>query len=72
MDYTPLKEFNHLDVVDVMGLNSGGRFLLVEIKSSVADFKSDKNGGNIDLSEILCTLVWLTAFQLKYYQIAAV
>ena len=28
--------------VDVMGLNPGGRFLLVEIKSSVADFKSDK------------------------------
>ncbi|MAM78970.1 MAG: hypothetical protein CL562_08730 [Alphaproteobacteria bacterium] len=44
MDYTPLKEFKLSSGrrVDVMGLNSGGRFLLVEIKSSVADFKSDK------------------------------
>ena len=43
LGYTPLTEFKLTSRrrVDVMGLDKGGRFVIVEIKSSVADFRAD-------------------------------
>lgn len=43
LGYTPLTEFKLTSKrrVDVMGLDKGGRFVVVEIKSSVADFRAD-------------------------------
>ena len=42
--YSPLTEFKLLSRrrVDVIGLNKAGQFIIVEIKSSVADFRSDE------------------------------
>lgn len=41
--YGPITEFRlpNRRRVDVIGLDSGGDFLIIEIKSSVADFRSD-------------------------------
>ena len=43
LGYSPLTEFklNSNRRVDVMGLNSKGSFIVVEVKSSVADFRAD-------------------------------
>ena len=44
LGYSPLKEFKLLSKrrVDVIGLDNLGRFIIVEIKSSVSDFRADK------------------------------
>ena len=44
LGYSPLTEFKLLSKrrVDVIGLNKGGQFIVIEIKSSVADFKADE------------------------------
>ena len=43
LGYSPLTEFKLRSNrrVDVIGLDNGGRFLVVEIKSSVSDFRTD-------------------------------
>ena len=43
LGYSPLTEFKLTSNrrVDVMGLNSKGFFIVIEVKSSVADFRSD-------------------------------
>jgi hypothetical protein len=43
LGYSPLTEFKLLSKrrVDVIGLNKAGQFIIIEIKSSVADFRSD-------------------------------
>ncbi len=43
LDYSSLTEFKLLSKrrVDVMGLNKAGQFIIIEIKSSVADFRAD-------------------------------
>ncbi len=43
LGYAPLCEFKLTSKrrVDVIGLDGGGKFLVVEIKSSVSDFRSD-------------------------------
>ncbi len=43
LGYSPLTEFKLLSKrrVDVIGLNKAGQFISIEIKSSVADFRSD-------------------------------
>ena len=43
LGYTPLTEFKLLSKrrVDIMGLNKGGQFAIIEVKASVADFRSD-------------------------------
>jgi len=43
LGYSPITEFKLKTGrrVDVMGLDKGGRFIIVEVKSSVADFKAD-------------------------------
>ena len=43
LGYSPLTEFKLTSNrrVDVMGLNSKGFYILIEVKSSVADFRSD-------------------------------
>jgi hypothetical protein len=43
LGYSPLTEFKLLSKrrVDVIGLNKGGQFIIIEIKSSVADFRAD-------------------------------
>jgi hypothetical protein len=44
LGYSPLSEFKLLSKrrVDVVGLNKAGQFIIIEIKSSVADFRSDE------------------------------
>lgn len=44
MGYAPLAEFKLTSRrrVDVAGLDAGGRFVVVEVKSSVADFRADR------------------------------
>ena len=44
LGYSPLTEFKLKSKrrVDVIGLNKGGNFLIIEIKSSVNDLQSDK------------------------------
>ena len=44
LGYSPLREFKLLSKrrVDVIGLNKLGHFLIVEIKSSVSDFRADR------------------------------
>ena len=44
LGYSPLTEFKLLSKrrVDVIGLDKLGRFIIVEIKSSVSDFRADK------------------------------
>jgi hypothetical protein len=43
LGYSPLTEFKLLSKrrVDVIGLNQAGQFIIIEIKSSVADLRSD-------------------------------
>jgi|TARA_B100000315_G_scaffold260922_1_gene327407 hypothetical protein len=43
LGYSPLTEFKLLTKrrVDVIGVNKAGQFIIVEIKSSVADFRAD-------------------------------
>ena len=43
LGYSPLTEFKLLSKrrVDIIGLNKAGQFIIIEIKSSVADFRSD-------------------------------
>ena len=43
LGYSPLTEFKLTSNrrVDVMGLNSKGFYIVIEVKSSVADFRSD-------------------------------
>ena len=43
LGFSPLTEFKLRSNrrVDVIGLDNGGRFLVVEIKSSVSDFRTD-------------------------------
>ena len=43
LGYSPLTEFKLLTRrrVDVIGVNKAGKFIIVEIKSSVADFRAD-------------------------------
>jgi hypothetical protein len=43
LGYSPLTEFKLKTNrrVDVIGLDKGGRFVIVEVKSSVADYKTD-------------------------------
>ncbi len=43
MGYSPLTEFRLASRrrVDVIGLDRGGRFLIAEVKSSLADFRAD-------------------------------
>ena len=43
LGYSPLTEFKLLTRrrVDVIGVNKAGQFIIVEIKSSVADFRAD-------------------------------
>ncbi len=43
LGYSPLTEFKLKSNrrVDVIGLDKGGRFVIVEVKSSVTDFKTD-------------------------------
>lgn len=42
--YSPLTEFKLLSKrrVDIIGLDKAGRFAIIEVKSSVSDFKQDK------------------------------
>ncbi len=44
LNYSVLVEFKLQSKrrVDIIGLNKAGRFMIIEIKSSVADFQSDK------------------------------
>ncbi len=44
LGYSPLTEFKLLSKrrVDVIGLNKTGQFIIIEIKSSVADFRADE------------------------------
>ena len=44
LGFNPLKEFKLLSKrrVDVIGLNKKGRFIIIEIKSSVADLRADQ------------------------------
>jgi len=44
LNYSPLTEFKLISKrrVDVIGLNKSGKCIIVEIKSSVDDFRSDK------------------------------
>ena len=43
LGFSPLTEFNLRSNrrVDVIGLGEGGRFIIIEIKSSVSDFRAD-------------------------------
>ena len=43
LGYSPLTEFKLISKrrVDVIGLNGKGRFIIIEIKSSVSDFRAD-------------------------------
>ena len=43
LGYSPLTEFKLISKrrVDVIGLDGKGRFIIIEIKSSVSDFRAD-------------------------------